>query len=171
MAYAEVTTSSSRTSGPNSASDIAAYAEMAREDIARALDAGEIDEAVAGRQLATLDECLATEAEIRRARPRPKRIEREPAPMRFVRSYIRSAHGAGCSLARLAKIFSLSRFRLAHLYRQEIGETIGDTIDAARAAYVRAALRRGASLKSICRAVGLSSPASLCAWRRRALAP
>ena len=153
------------------ASDIAAYAEQARADIASALDAGEMDKAMARRQLATLEECLATEDEIRRARPRPKRLEREPTLMRSVRSYIRSAHGADCSLARLAEMFCLSRFRLAHLYRQEIGETVGDTIDAVRATYVRAALRRGAPLKSICRAVGFSSPASLCAWRRRVLVP
>jgi AraC-like DNA-binding protein len=148
-------------------SDIAAYAELARADIARSLDNGEISKALADHQLATLEECLATEDEIRRVRPRPKRLEGEPTLMRYVRSYIRSAHGADSSLSRLADIFCLSKFRLAHLYRQEIGETVGDTIDAARAAYVRAALRRGASLKSICRAVGLSSPSSLCAWRRR----
>ena len=153
------------------ASDIASYAEQARADIARSLDAGEIDKAIARRQLATLQECLATEAEIRRARPRPKRLEREPTLMRSVRSYIRAAHGADCSLSILAETFCLSKFRLVHLYRQEIGETIGDTIDTARATYVRAALKRGASLKSICCAVGFSSPTSLCAWRRRILGP
>ena len=153
------------------APDIASYTEQARADIARSLDAGEIDKAMARRQLATLEACLATEVEIRRARPRPKRLEREPTLMRFVRSYIRSAHGADCSLSKLSETFCLSKFRLAHLYRQEIGETVGDTIDAARAVYVRAALRRGVSLKSICRAVGFSSPTSFCAWRRRVLGP
>ncbi|MBQ6246142.1 MAG: helix-turn-helix transcriptional regulator [Kiritimatiellae bacterium] len=150
---------------------LAAYAERARADIRRALDSSEIDAAEADRQLAVLEECLATENEIRRALPRPERLEREPSLMRFVRSYIRSAHGADCSLSKLAAIFKISKFRLAHLYRQEIGETVGRTVDAARAAYVRAALRRGVSRKAICRAVGLSSPSSLCNWRRRNMPP
>ena len=153
------------------ASDIAVYAAQARADIARSLDDGEIDRTLADRQLATLEECLATESEIRRASPRPKRLEREPTPMQSVRAYIRSAHGADCSLSKLAAKFCLSKFRLAHLYRQEIGETVGDTIDAARTAYVRAALRRGTSLKAVCRAVGLASPSSLCTWRRRNMRP
>ncbi|MBQ6926278.1 MAG: helix-turn-helix domain-containing protein [Kiritimatiellae bacterium] len=153
------------------ASDIAVYVAQARADIARSLDDGEIDRTLADRQLATLEECLATESEIRRASPRPKRLEREPSLMRSVHSYIRSAHGADCSLSKLAAKFCLSKFRLAHLYRQEIGETVGDTIDAARASYVRAALRRGTSLKAVCRAVGLASPSSLCTWRRRNMRP
>ena len=151
--------------------DIVAYVETARTDIRRSLDSGEIDAAEADRQLSVLEDCLATEAEIRSVRPRPERGRKEPSLMRSVHSYIRSAHGADCSLSKLAAKFCLSKFRLAHLYRQEIGETVGDTIDAARAAYVRAALRRGTSLKAVCRAVGLASPSSLCTWRRRNMRP
>ena len=152
-------------------SALATYVARAREDIGRAQAAGEMDVAEADRQRAVLEECLATEAEIRSVRPRPERGRKEPSLMRFVHSYIRAAHGADCSLSKLAAIFKLSKFRLAHLYHQQIGETVGQTVNAARASYVRAAVRRGASLKAICRGVGLATPSSLCSWRRRNMPP
>ncbi len=147
--------------------NIGSFVNQARRQIAESHAAGDFGDEEARRQRHALDDLIATEAEIRRARPRPERLKPEPSLMRILQSRIQSSHGAGCSLEKLAVLFKLSTFRLAHLYRQEIGETIGDTIDAARTAYITKALRNGVSTKKICQMVGFQSTSGLIAWRRR----
>ena len=146
--------------------DLAAFAEASRRDIGRMVALGAIPEEEARRHRDVVAACLESEREMRAISPKTERAEVEAPLMEIVRSYIKSANGAGCSLATLAPHFGLSPSRLAHRYRAELGETIGATVAAARIAYVRAALRQGTSLKAICRATGFATPSAFCAWRR-----
>ncbi len=149
--------------------DLAAFAEASRLGIDRMVALGAIQRDEARRHRDVMESCLETEREMRAISPKTEKAEFEAPLMEIIRSYIKSANGAGCSLATLAQTFGLSRYRLAHRYRAELGETIGDTISAARIAYVRAALRQGTSLKAICRATGFATPSAFCAWRRKTL--
>jgi AraC-like DNA-binding protein len=149
--------------------DLTTIADASRLGIDRAVALGAIPEDEARRHREVIEACLETEREMRAISPKTEKAEFEAPLMEIVRSYIKSANGAGCSLAALAQAFGLSRYRLAHRYRAEQGETIGDTIAAARIAYVRAALRQGTSLKTICRATGFATPSAFCAWRRKTL--
>ncbi len=149
--------------------DLTTIADASRLGIDRAVALGAIPEDEARRHREVIEACLETEREMRAISPKTEKAESEAPLMEIVRSYIKSANGAGCSLAALAQAFGLSRYRLAHRYRAEQGETIGDTIAAARIAYVRAALRQGTSLKAICRATGFATPSAFCAWRRKTL--
>lgn len=148
-------------------SDLAAFAESSRREIGRLLALGAISDGEAHRHRDALAACLATEREMRAISPKPEKKEAEAPLMEIVRAYIMAARGANCSLAALAPLFGLSRYRLAHRYREETGETVGETIQAARTAYVRAALRHGTSLKTISRATGFATPSAFCAWRRK----
>lgn len=147
--------------------DLDAFAKASDAGIRRMVALGAISEDEARRHSNAVATCLETEKEMRAISPKTEKTEVEAPLMEIIRSYIKSANGAGCSLAALAQMFGMSRYRLAHRYRAELGETIGATIAAARIAYARTALRQGTSLKAICRATGFATPSAFCAWRRK----
>ena len=87
----------------------------------------------------------------------------------LVKSHIENTHGRGCSLGQMAAYSGYSRFRLAHLFKERTGVSIGDYIDRVRLEFIERAPIMGLKQKEIADELGFSSSSAFCNWRRRQL--
>ena len=85
----------------------------------------------------------------------------------LVKSHIENTHGRGCSLGHMAAYSGYSRFRLAHLFKERTGVSIGDYIDRVRLDFLEKSPIMGLKQKEIAEELGFSSPSAFCNWRRR----
>jgi len=81
-----------------------------------------------------------------------------------LKTHIESCNGCDSSLERLEKITGYSKYYIAHKFKEETGQPIGDYINSVRLTYARAARKQGKRLKEIAYELGFSSPASFWKW-------
>lgn len=85
----------------------------------------------------------------------------------MVKSHIENTHGRGCSLMPMAAYSGYSRFRLAHLFKERTGESIGEYVDRVRLEFLEKAPIIGLKQKEVAEELGFSSPSAFCNWRRK----
>lgn len=85
----------------------------------------------------------------------------------LVQSRIENSHGRNCSLDQLAEYSGYSKFRLAHLFKEKTGKTVGCYIDEVRINYLLFGHIGGKKHKEVAYELGFKSPSAFSTWLRK----
>jgi AraC-like DNA-binding protein len=85
-----------------------------------------------------------------------------------IRQYIRDTAGNGVSLDVLSQMSGYSKYHFHRLFKQHVGATVHDYVDACRATKLDEMVESGCSMKQIAAALGFSCQSAFSRWRKNA---
>lgn len=87
-------------------------------------------------------------------------------PVQFIKRYIESTRGRGCTIAGFEKIIGYNRCYLARLFKAQTGVSITNFIHQVRWGHYAVAFARGFSQKEIAEQLGFSCQSAFSRWKK-----